>query len=184
MSGNKRFGWYHFLSPPPQYQHNGLCWAAKRPPVEVGPTYTKPCPPMLGKCLLTRARLTVSQGSRPFLQKTSTTSTHHVPSVLKIQCFKIIPAVLVELGLGLLFFSSFSFFFIFSFGISLTVSCLFVCVFFFFFISFSIFGSGLFILFFFLLFLFSSCFPFLFLWNQPFSFLFSGVPSPLFPGLF
>lgn len=168
-----------FPPPCPQYQHNGLCWAAKRPPVEVGPTYTKPCPPMLGKCLLTRARLTVSQGSRPFLQKTSTTSTHHVPSVLKIQCFKIIPAVLVELGLGLLFFLLFlssSFFLLES--VSQFLVCLFV------FISFSIFGSGFFILFFFLLFLFSSCFPFLFLWNQPFSFLFSGVPSPFFPGLF
>lgn len=98
--GDKGFGWCYFPPTPTPWILPG----SKEAPSGGRAHLHQTLPPMLGKCLLTRARLTLNQGSWPFLQKTSTTSTHHVPSVLKIQCFKITPIVLVELSVGLLFF--------------------------------------------------------------------------------
>ena len=90
QSGDESLGWYHFS---PNTNTVGLQRTTQRPPVEAEPAYTKFHPPLPGKCLYKKARLTPSQCRGPLLQ-TSKASTPHAPSVLNIESFNTTPAVL------------------------------------------------------------------------------------------
>ena len=103
-----------------QHQHGGTSESSTAAPS--GPAYTKPCPSVPGNCLFTRARQTLSQHSRPLLQKISIASTWDTLSILKVEWFTTPASVLV--GIGLLFFP---------FGIRLIVSWVLHFPFFFFF---------------------------------------------------
>ena len=64
QSGDESLGWYHFS---PNTNTVGLQRTTQRPPVEAEPAYTKFHPPLPGKCLYKKARLTPSQCRGPLL---------------------------------------------------------------------------------------------------------------------
>lgn len=119
----------------PNTNRVGLLRPTQQPPAEVGPGYTTTCLKVPGNCLFTGVRLTLSHFSQSLTQKTTIGSTLHVPTVLKIECFKMTHVVLVETGPGLLFFYHspppphlfvYLFFFLFSSRIRLILFYMFV----------------------------------------------------------